>query len=113
MWLFWRDAMRDGGIDPEVQAQIEQMGQALQEMGQRLQEAEGKRDLEAQKLAIESYKAETERMTALSPAMGPEEIQALVLQTLQQLSTPNDLPNEEGADGPTAMMAEPESMPAY
>jgi hypothetical protein len=74
---------------------------------------EGKRDIEAQKLAIEAYKAETERMTALSPAMGPEQIQALVLQTLQQLSSPNDLPEVEGADGPTDMMSEPESMPAY
>lgn len=84
----------EGGIDPEVQAQMQQMSQALQEMGQRLQEAEGKRDLEAQKIAIEGYKAETERMTALSPAMGPEEIQALVLQTLQQLSSPSDLHSE-------------------
>ena len=84
----------EGGVDPEMQAQIEQMGQALQEMGQKLQEAEGKRDLEAQKIAIEGYKAETERMTALSPAMGPEEIQALVLQTLQQLSSPDDLHSE-------------------
>lgn len=103
----------EGEIPPEIQAQIEQMGQALQEMGQRLQDAEGKRDIEAQKLAIEAYKAETERMTALSPAMGPEQIQALVLQTLQQLSSPNDLPEVEGADGPTDMMSEPESMPAY
>ena len=84
----------EGGIDPEVQAQMQQMSQALQEMGQRLQEAEGKRDIEAQKIAIEGYKAETERMTALSPAMGPEEIQALVLQTLQQLSSPSDLHSE-------------------
>ena len=103
----------EGEIPPEIQAQIEQMGQALQEMGQRLQDAEGKRDIEAQKLAIEAYKAETERMTALSPAMGPEQIQALVLQTLQQISSPNDLPEVEGADGPTDMMSEPESMPAY
>ena len=82
-------------------------------MGQRLQDAEGKRDIEAQKLAIESYKAETERMTALQPAMTPDIIQAIVLQTVQQLSTPNDLPEAEGADGPTGMMPEPESMPAY
>lgn len=86
----------EGGIDPETQAQIEQMSQALQEMGQRLQEAEGKKDIEAQKLAIESYKAETERMTALQPAMTPDVIQAIVLQTVQQLMTPNDLPEAEG-----------------
>jgi len=86
----------EGGIDPETQAQIEQMSQALQEMGQRLQEAEGKKDIEAQKLAIESYKAETERMTALQPAMTPDVIQAIVLQTVQQLMTPNGLPEAEG-----------------
>lgn len=103
----------EGQIPPEVQQQIEQMGQALQEMGKRLQDAEGKRDIEEQKLSIESYKAETERMTALQPAMTPDVIQAIVLQTLQQLTSLNDLPEAEGADGPTGMMPEPESMPGY
>lgn len=89
----------EGEVPPEVKQQIDEMSQAIQELGQRLQEAEGKRDIETRKLDIEGFKAETERMTALAPAMGPEEIQALVLQTLQQLMTPNDLQNEGETTG--------------
>ena len=94
------------GIAPEIKAQMDQMAAALQEMGQKLQEAESKSDIEAQKVAIDAYKAaidaykaETERMTALAPAFGPNEIQAVVTQTLQQLMTPNDLPQEGETTG--------------
>lgn len=85
----------EGGLPPEVTQQLQQMGEAIQVLGQRLQEAEGKYDLEQKKLAIEEYKAETERMTALQPAFGPAEIQAVVLQTLQDLAV-QELPSQEG-----------------
>lgn len=85
----------EGGLPPEVEQQLKQMSEALQVLGQRLQEAEGKYNLEEKKLAIEEYKAETERMTALQPAFGPAEIQAVVLQTLQDLALDN-LPVSEG-----------------
>lgn len=105
--------MRDeetGNIPPEVQQQVQQLSEALQEMGRRLQDAEGKRDIDAQKLEIERYKAETERMTAVAPAMGPQEIQAIVLQVLQDMMTPNDLPDAEAPQyGPTGQ-PEPEYM---
>lgn len=89
----------DGALPPEVQGQLQQMGEAIQVLGQKLQEAEGKRDIEAEKLAIERYKAETERMTALQPEFGPQEIQAMVLQTLQQLASPDELQNEGESTG--------------
>jgi len=98
----------EGQIPPEVQTQLQQMSEALQVLGQRLQEAESKQDLEQSKLGIERYKAETDRMTAVAPAMGPEEIQAIVLRTLQDLMMPNELPAMEGfANGPTGQ-PEPE-----
>lgn len=97
-----------GDVPPEIQTQLKQMSEALQVMGQRLQDAESKRDIEVQKLGVERYKAETERMTAVAPAMGPNEIQAIVLQTLQDLMSPNELPDAEGfANGPTGQ-PEPE-----
>ena len=97
-----------GDVPPEIQTQLKQMSEALQVMGQRLQDAESKRDIEVQKLGVERYKAETERMTAVAPAMGPNEIQAIVLQTLQDLMSPNELPEAEGfANGPTGQ-PEPE-----
>lgn len=101
----------EGGIPPEVKAQIEQMGAALQEMGQKLQEAETNKDIELAKVATEQYKAETERLTAIAPALGPQEIQAIVERTIMDLFSPNELPETEGASGPTAF-AEPELMPA-
>lgn len=88
----------EGNLPPEVQEQLQQMSAALQEMGKRLQEAEGKYDLEQQKLAIEQYKAETDRMTAVAPAFGPAEIQAIVIQTLNDLANP-ELPMEGQATG--------------
>lgn len=83
-------------LPPEVQQQLQEMGQAIQELGQRLHEAEAKREIETRKLDIEEYKAETERMTAVAPAMDPNEIQAIVIQTIRDLMT-NELPQEGAA----------------
>jgi hypothetical protein len=45
------------------------------------------------KLKIDAHKAETDRLKVVTPAFGPAEIQALVLQTLQQaLSSPDITP---------------------
>lgn len=86
----------EGQLPPEVQQQLQEMGQAIQELGQRLHEAEAKREIETRKLDIEEYKAETERMTAVAPAMDPNEIQAIVIQTIRDLMT-NELPQEGAA----------------
>jgi hypothetical protein len=101
----------DEGLPPEVQQQMAQMQEAIQVLTQRLQEAESKQGIDAAKVGVEKYKAETERMTAVAPAMGPAEIQAIVLQTLQDLMTPNGLPEGEGQPGPTAF-AEPNGLAA-
>lgn len=99
-----------GGIPPEVKQQIEQMSQAIQELGQKLQDAENKNDIDQQKVGVEKYKAETERMTAVAPAMGPAEIQAIVIQTIQDLLSPNELPQQEGPYGGPTGQPEPELM---
>lgn len=97
------------GLPPEVQTQIQQMSEAIQVLGEKLKEAESKNDLEMRKVLVDEYRAETERMKELAPVMGPEQIQQLVFQTVQQMMTPNDLPVvEAGMDGPTAY-AEPEA----
>lgn len=105
------DAVRDddGGLPPEVQQQMQEMAQAIETMRGEL---EGKA-LEARKLDIEEYKAETDRMQAMQPAMPPEAIQQIVIQTLQDLATNGgQLPYGEGAQRPTGMMSEPGLMPA-
>lgn len=99
-----------GELPPEVKTQMQQMGEAIQQLGQRLQEAESSKDIDSRKASVEEYKAETERMTALAPAMGPNEIQAIVLQTLQDLMSSNELPDAEAPQyGPTGQ-PEPEYM---
>lgn len=100
-----------GGLPPELQMQVQQMAEAIDVLKQRLMEAEGKTGLEQQKLAIEQYKAETDRMQAMMPAMGPGEVQQIVLQTLQDLASP-DLPQGEGPQGPSGMMPQPDMMAA-
>lgn len=101
-----------GGIPPEAQQQIQQMAQAIQELGQRLQEAESKHGIDAAKVEVDRYKAETDRLQATQQAMGPVEIQAIVMQTLHDLLSPNELPQGEGSfSGPTGQ-PEPEQMGA-
>lgn len=98
-----------GGVPPEIQAQLQQMGQTIQALGQQLQQAETDKSIDMQKLDIEQYKAETDRMQAVAPAMGPEQVQAVVIQTLNDLFSVNSLPQGEGPTGPTAF-AEPDGM---
>lgn len=107
--------MRDdesGDIPPEVQQQLQQMGEAIQVLGEQLREAQDKANIEREKVGVDRYRAETERFQLTAPAMGPQEIQTLVIQTIQQLLTPDTLPHAEGANGPTGMEPEPEFMPA-
>lgn len=84
-------------IPPQVQMQIEQMGQQLQQLGQALENAAAEADktrnegaklqLEGEKIEVERYRAETERMTALAPAVTPEQVQAIVMQTVREILT--------------------------
>jgi DNA repair exonuclease SbcCD ATPase subunit len=96
------------GNDPRIQqAQqaMQQMQQAIQQLQQQLQAAQGDTAIQQRKLAVDefkakvdAYKAETDRMSAVAPAMGPVEIQALVMQTLHQvMSSPDVLPAQQPA----------------
>lgn len=110
-------------LPPEVQQQLQQadqqaqqMQQALQEADQHIQqleqekqgkvieaqskeniaheEAEIKREDAERRYAIEAYKAETERMAAMAPVIDPQSVQALVVQTIQQMMTASPLEQE-------------------
>jgi len=92
-------------IPPQVQMQIEQMGQQLQQLGQALQEATGEADktrnegaklqLEAEKVEVERYRAETERMQVIAPAVAPEQVQAIVMQTVREIMDSQSVPQGE------------------
>lgn len=79
----------------QLQDQIKQLDQVIEKMSEEL---EGK-DIERDKLEIDRYNAETNRLKVLGGGMTPEQIQAIVMQTLQ-----------EAMSQPEPEMGEPETM---
>lgn len=84
------------GQDPQAQAaqqQVQQLTQTLQQMQQQLNDKHADRQVDIDKNRIDAYNAETNRLKVTAPAMGPQEIQMLVMQTVQQLlQSPDVLP---------------------
>lgn len=81
-------AMKGGqDIPPQLQQQMQQMTEQLQQMAQALQDKSDAQELKEREVGVKEYDAETKRMTAVAPVMGPEQIQAIVVQTLQDLLT--------------------------
>lgn len=101
--------------DPALAAakqQIDQMGQQMEQMGQMLMNVHQSIEAQTQerenfRAEIDLYKAETERAKALMPATDPNEIQAIVLQTLQQMMQP-----EPQLEEPPDPMQQPMQQPA-
>jgi len=83
---------KPGDLPPQVQQamqqaseHIQQQDQIIAQMQEALKQAKDKEEDDDRKLDIEAYKAETERMVKLSPAITPEQIQALVMQTMNDI----------------------------
>lgn len=100
-------AVKGDAPPPEVQQmqqQMQQMGGMLQKMAQELERAKYDGSIEQQKIQIDSYKAETDRMKVAPP--DPEQIAALTVQLLMQaMNTP--LPTGAPPGGPAAPIPEP------
>ena len=113
-------------IPPQIQAAMQQMQeqmqqmdqaiqqreQAIQQMQQELKAKEDASEIEEKKVEIDAYNAETNRLKVVQTAITPEQVQALVIQTMQQLLTPTEIeesPQEEYMEPPEAM--EPQAMP--
>ncbi len=98
---------------PEMQAakqQIEEMGGQMEQMHQMLQQAQ--KSIEAQdaqtkrfEADIKAYSAETQRIAALQERMSPQQVQEIVLGTLNDVMMAGDL------GGPAPEMAPPMEMP--
>lgn len=103
-------------MPPEMQQAMQQFEMAMQQKDQQLgqaadaiealqaelkklqNEADAKNKeviIKAADTEIKAYQAETQRMQAIQQAMTPEQIQAIVMQTLQDLMTPNTVPMED------------------
>jgi chromosome segregation ATPase len=96
--------------------QIEAMGQELDQLQQMLQNV-GKsvevQDLERKNFEaeIKAYQAETQRLTAISGAMNPEQVQEVVMQTLRDVMTTGDLVMQQQSQQLMGDMAMPQEMP--
>ena len=92
----------------DLMAQVEQLKQALKEATsiaheaqQDLDEAQAKAEASQAELEIKAYEAETKRLVGLKDAITPESVQALVVQTINNmLSHPEPLGNEGENEGP-------------
>jgi hypothetical protein len=99
-----------------MRQEIEGRAKAMDEMMahiQKLEQQAGSKQVEAMKvdidrlkLDIDAYNAETNRLKVVGTAMTPEQVQAIVLQTMQQLATPTTVAE------PMPMMMPPEPMVA-
>jgi glutamyl-tRNA reductase len=75
-----------------AQQHIQQQDAVIQELNQKLEEAAGDKaqaDVisEARKNAVAEYKAETERYKETMQSMTPEQVQAIVMRTFNDLLT--------------------------
>lgn len=97
----------------QAQQQMQGMQQALQQLQQQLVEAEKDRQIELGKLQIAAHKAETDRLKVVGAGMGPDQVQALVMQTLQQLlSSPDISPGGPAPQPQPIPQPMPEPQPA-
>lgn len=91
-----KDDKGQGQVPPQVQQQMQQMGQQVDQLTQELHasadkvnELQDEREWKLRDLTVKAYQAETQRITALGTGMNPEQVQALVMQTIQgALATP-------------------------
>lgn len=87
------------GENPQLQQMAQQMQQMqglIQQLQQRLQEKTGELVVKASQAETQQYKAETERAQAIAPALTPQDVAAIVAQTMRDLVAP-DGPQAQGA----------------
>lgn len=74
----------------QLQEQLQGLQQQLQQAQSKDQQAQLDKAIDAKKLEIDEFNAVTNRMKVIGPAMSPQDIQALVMQTVQQALAPPD-----------------------
>lgn len=95
----------------QAQQQIQQMQQQLAAMNQQLQDAQRDKALEFNKVKIDAFNAETNRLKVTSAGMSPEQVQMLVMQTLQQVLQSPDILPPAAPPMPQAPPIQPPAMP--
>ena len=75
----------------QYQQQMQMLQAQLSQASQQLQALQLDHMIDAEKVKIDGFKAETDRLKVMQPMMQPQELQALVLQTVQQVLTSPDV----------------------
>jgi hypothetical protein len=91
------------GDDPQIQQLQQQLQQAQQQtqqiagqLQQQLEQLKQDKTIEVEKVKIDAYNAETNRLKTMQTGMTSEDVQMLVMQTVQQLmQTPDITPGAE------------------
>ena len=100
----------------QMQQQMQQMDQqarqAVGQLTQQLEQAKKDKSIELRKLDIDAYGKETDRLKVTTPAFDPQQVQALVIQTLQQvLSSPDPSPQVSTPPMPMQQQSNAEGQP--
>jgi hypothetical protein len=91
-----QDIDKDDGeeVPPQIKQAMDQMGQQLEALSQELnasadkiEELQDDQEWKLKELTVKAYEAETKRLQALGTGMTAEQVQALVMQTLQSAFT--------------------------
>ena len=72
-------------MQQHMQLQAHQAQQALQQMAQQLQEAKSAAGRNDERTVIEAYKAETERLSAIAPAITPDMLRPIFQQLMTEM----------------------------
>lgn len=117
-----KDEDGQAALPPQVKQQMEQMSQekqtleqSLQELGEKYNALDADRDEAMQKLRVEAYKAQTERLKLLTPFLTPQAAMQLAAEIGIDIAqspdiTPNDPPIE--TEPPDPAMMQPPQEPA-
>lgn len=95
----------------QAQQQMEEMGQKMQQMHEMLMNVQ--KSYEQQELNIKEYEAETKRISTVQEDLKPEQVQDIILGTLQgmrdsgELSSPTGLQNNTPPEQPQTPVSQP------
>lgn len=78
-------------VQQQAQQAIQQIQQQAMQMQQQLEALKLDKSIDARKADIDAYNAETKRLQVTQMSMAPEQVQALVVQTVQQLLSSPDV----------------------
>lgn len=93
----------------QVQAQSQQVMSQLQ---QQIESLKTDKTIDAEKLKIDAYNAETNRLKTVQVGMTPEQVQVLILQTIQQLiQTPDVTPGAQEQEFQAQRAAQTQATP--